>query len=252
MLWAVRSRKKRLRFASIVRWRNPDRAASRHRGAQQSPPRCGVAKILLLAAGCWLLLLGSACQDRSDRIRVAHDSPSKSSAIDNGELAGRVVFAVDGQGVSAGGASIIVVDTATGKQVLEHLQHEKSIGCLKQLTELETFVLDLAQADAGAGHAPLTATADADGYFILPQVKPGAYLVLAYGRANNLQAIWEQPAIVERYQAVMVKLVEPLLSCSATEAGPPPLPPVVPSAPATAVPHAPAPNAEQPPGDSPL
>jgi hypothetical protein len=41
--------------------------------------------------------------------------------------------------------------------------------------------------------------------------------VIAYGRAGDTQAIWEQPAMVEQFQAVMVKMVEPLLSCSVSD-----------------------------------
>jgi hypothetical protein len=52
---------------------------------------------------------------------------------------------------------------------------------------------------------------------MLPRVKPGAYLVIAYGRAGDTQAIWEQPAMVEQFQAVMVKMVEPLISCSTSD-----------------------------------
>lgn len=44
---------------------------------------------------------------------------------------------------------------------------------------------------------------------MLLQARPGAYLVVAYGRADAIQAIWEQSALVERGQAVMVKMVEP-------------------------------------------
>lgn len=194
-----------------------------------SGPRVPLALALIVTTACWL-----SCRDRTNLIRVEHKSPSKIPAVyDDGELAGRVVFAVGAMGVPASGANILVVDSESGKQVLEHLQKQTDPSCMKRLTEMETFLLESAQAGARAGQKPLTATADADGYFLLPQVKPGAYLVIAYGRAGGTQAIWEQPAMVERYQAVMVKMVEPLISCAASEETQKPskLPPLPPPAP---------------------
>jgi len=175
--------------------------------------------------------LSFSCNDRSDRVRVEHKAASKTPAVFNdGELAGRVVFASGGQGVPAGGANIILVDTETGKQVLEHLQHETDSSCVKRLTGMETFLLESAQQSARVGKNFPTATADADGYFLLPRVKPGAYLVIAYGRAGDTQAIWEQPAMVEQFQAVMVKMVEPLISCAGSGENKTPtrLPPLLP------------------------
>jgi len=173
------------------------------------------------------LLLGFAfclsCNDHAERVRVEHKSASKTPEVFNdGELAGRVVFAVNGQGVPASGANILLVGTDAGKQVLEHLQQEKDPSCMKRLTGTETFLLESAQASAQAGQKLPTSTADTDGYFLLPKVKPGAYLVIAYGRAGDTQAIWEQPVMVEQFQAVTVKMVEPLLSCSASEENQPP------------------------------
>lgn len=179
--------------------------------------RCTLAG---LTGGLSLLLMacGLACNDRTDRIRVEHKSSGKTPDVFNdGELAGRVVFASGGQGVPASGANILAVDTEAGKQVLEHLQKETDPSCMKRLTEMETFLLESAQTSARAGQKLPTGTADADGYFLLPRVKPGAYLVIAYGRAGDTQAIWEQPAMVAQFQAVMVKMVEPLLSCSPGE-----------------------------------
>lgn len=177
-----------------------------------------------------LVVLGTSCNDRTDRVRVEHKSASKTpEAFNDGELAGRVVFAASGQGVPASGANILVVDTDAGKQVLEHLQKGTDPSCMKRLTEMETFLLESAQTSARAGQRFPTSTADEEGYFMLPRVKPGAYLVIAYGRAGDTQAIWEQPAMVEKFQAVMVKMVEPLLSCSVSDENkapshPPPLP----------------------------
>ena len=168
---------------------------------------------LMVAGACCV-----SCNDRPDHVRVEHKSASKTPEVFNdGELAGRVVFAAGGQGVPASGANILVVDTEEGKQLLEHLQHETDPSCVKRLTEMETFLLESAQSSARAGQKLPTGTADTDGYFLLPRVKPGAYLVVAYGRAGDTQAIWEQPAMVEQFQAVMVKMVEPLISCPANE-----------------------------------
>jgi hypothetical protein len=188
-----------------------------------------VLSVILLAAlaGCL------SCNDRTDRVRVEHKSAGKTPQVFNdGELAGRVVFAASGQGIPASGANILVVDTDAGKQVLEHLQKETDPSCMKRLTEMETFLLESAQASARAGQRFPTSTADEEGYFMLPRVKPGAYLVIAYGRAGDTQAIWEQPAMVEQFQAVMVKMVEPLLSCSASDENKNPLQhPLLPTSP---------------------
>ncbi len=154
---------------------------------------------------------------------------NKNSVYNSGEMAGRVIFATGSEGAPAPGASIVVIDTAAGKQVLEHLQKDPDATCSKRLANMQGALMDAAKASADAGHTPPTATADADGYFMLPQVRPGTYMVIAYGRAGDVQAIWEQPAMVDPYQAVVVKLVEPLISCSAEEETkpqqPPPLPP---------------------------
>jgi hypothetical protein len=182
---------------------------------------------LALAFACCL----SCNSDHSDRVRVEHKSAGKTPEVFNdGELAGRVVFAVSGQGVPASGANIMLVNTDAGKLLLEHLRQETDPSCIKRLTGMETFVLESAQATARAGEKLPTATADDDGYFLLPRVKPGAYLAIAYGRAGDTQAIWEQPVMVEQFQAVTVKMVEPLLACSGTgdseaPSRPPPLPP---------------------------
>jgi len=168
--------------------------------------------LLVLMLACFV-----CCNDRTDRVRVEHKSAGKTPEVFNdGEMAGRVVFASGGQGVPASGANILVVDTDAGKQVLEHLQKETDPSCMKRLTEMETFLLDSAQDSARIGKKSPTGTADADGYFLLPRVKPGAYLAIAYGRAGDTQAIWEQPVMVEQFQAVTVKMVEPLISCSAS------------------------------------
>ena len=216
-------------------------SAHLNRRAGRSPRRRPMGSCVLAA----LALAGfcAACNDNSRRVRARRDASAKDAGVDNGELAGRVVFAVKGEGVAASGANVILVDTASGRQVLEFLQQDTDPACSKRLAALETFLLNVAQASAQAGHPPPTATADADGYFLLPQLKPGAYLVVAYGRANEIQAIWEQPALVESYRAVMVKLVQPLLACSGNETVPPGMPPVVP--PAT------APVPAQPPPDNP-
>jgi hypothetical protein len=169
-------------------------------------------QVLVLAAA---LLAAISCQRNPDIVRVEHKSPStRDTVFDDGEVAGRVVFAVSGQGIPAASANIIVMDTDSGKQVLERLKQQPDAPCLKRLADMETFLLETAKGNAQAGRTPPTATADADGYFMLPQVKPGAYLVVAYGRADDIQAIWEQPALVERGQAVMVKMVQALISCS--------------------------------------
>lgn len=186
-------------------------------------PRKPLVLALLLAA--W----GMACQDRTDRIRVEHKSPGKTPAVyEDGEVAGRVLFTAGATQVPAAGANILAVDTESSKLVLEHLQKQTDPSCLKRLTEMEAFLLESVQAGVRAGQQFPTATADADGYFLLPQVKPGAYLVIAYGRAGEIQAIWEQPAMVERYQAVVVKMVEPLISCGPGDESPKPpkLPPL--------------------------
>ncbi|HUI42945.1 MAG TPA: hypothetical protein VL523_13350 [Terriglobia bacterium] len=215
------------RRSQCCKFKDGARSARQLRRVRRGP--AGWARLVCLAAlALWCCL---ACQDRTGRVRVEHNSGGKKAGANNAELAGRVVFAVNGQGIPASGANIILVDTASGKLLLEHLQKETDPACLKRLTGMETFVLNLARADAQAGHPPPTATADADGYFLLPQIKPGAYLVVAYGRANALQAIWEQPAMVENYQAVMLKMVEPLLSCTEDRAAPLQPPPVVPPAP---------------------
>jgi hypothetical protein len=169
---------------------------------------------------------------------VEHKSSNKKATVyDEGELAGRVVFASGAAGIPASGASILVIDTDRGKQMLEYLQKASEPSCLKRLTSMETFLLESARTSAQEGHTPPTVSADADGYFLLPQVKPGAYLVVAYGRAGDIQAIWEQPAMVERFQAVMVKMVDPLMACSANDqelksSRMPPLPPPTPEGPA--------------------
>ena len=157
-----------------------------------------------------------SCKDRSEAVRVEHNRSNKKATVyDEGELAGRVIFAAGAAGIPASGANILAIDTESGKQMLEYLQKASEPSCTKRLTGMETFLLESARSSAEAGHAPPTVSADADGYFLLPQVKPGAYLVVAYGRAGDIQAIWEQPAMVERFQAVMVKMVNPLLACSA-------------------------------------
>lgn len=171
-------------------------------------------------------------------MRVEHKSSNKkATAYDDGEVAGRVIFASGAAGIPASGANILVIDTDSGKQMLEYLQKVSEPSCLKRLTAMETFLLESARTSAQAGHAPPSVSADADGYFLLSQVKPGAYLVVAYGRAGDIQAIWEQPAMVQRFQAVMVKMVDPLLACAANDrdlkpSGLPPLPPASPERPA--------------------
>ncbi len=173
----------------------------------------------------------ASCNHNTDRVRMAHPlhSEKKGTVYDSGEMAGRVIFATGTEGAPATGASVVVIDTAAGKQVLEQLQKEPDATCLKRLADMQGALMNVAKASADAGHTPPTATADADGYFMLPQVRPGTYMVIAYGRAGDVQAIWEQPAMVDPYQAVVVKLVEPLISCAAEEEEkskrPPPLPP---------------------------
>ena len=159
----------------------------------------------------------AACHHNPDVVRKEHGSSKKPTIYDDGALAGRVVFAAGGLEVPASGANIIIVDTASGKQVLEHLQKEVDKPCMGSLTDMENFLLDAAKTSAQAGRTPPTGTADTDGYFLVPRVKPGAYLVVAYGRAGDTQAIWEQPTIIQRYQAVTVKMLNPLISCSASE-----------------------------------
>ncbi|HXJ95944.1 MAG TPA: hypothetical protein VMT20_24155 [Terriglobia bacterium] len=197
------------------------------------------ASFLVLA-----LAILPCCSDRSGAVRVEHKSSNKKATVyDEGELAGRVIFASGVAGIPASGANILVIDTESGKQMLEYLQKVSEPSCLKRLTGMETFLLELARSSAQAGHTPPTVSADADGYFLLPQVKPGAYLVVAYGRAGDIQAIWEQPAMVERFQAVMVKMVNPLLACSANDQDlkPSGLPPPTPQ----------RPGQPQPPGSGP-
>jgi len=159
-----------------------------------------------------------SCGDRSDAVRVEHKSSSKKATVyDDGEVAGRVIFAASAAGIPASGANILAIDTESGKQMLEYLQKASEPSCIKRLTAMETFLLESARTSAQAGRAPPTVSADADGYFLLPEVKAGAYLVVAYGKAGDIQAIWEQPAMVERFQAVMVKMVNPLIACSAND-----------------------------------
>jgi hypothetical protein len=185
-----------------------------------------------------VLTLLPACKVDSNAVRVEHKSSSKkATAYDDGELAGRVIFAAGAAGIPASGANILAIDTDSGKQMLEYLQKAWDPSCIKRLTGLETFLLESARSSAQAGHAPPMVSADADGYFLLPQVKSGAYLVVAYGRAGDIQAVWEQPALVERFQAVMVKMVNPLLACSASDQDLkplrlPPRPPTLPEQPA--------------------
>jgi hypothetical protein len=184
------------------------------------------------------LVLLPSCSDRSDAVRVEHKSSSKKATVyDDGEVAGRVIFAASAAGIPASGANILAIDTESGKRMLEYFQKGSEPSCMKRLTAMETFLLESARTSAQAGQAPPTVSADADGYFLLPQVKPGAYLVVAYGRAGDIQAIWEQPAMVERFQAVMVKMVDPLIACSASDqdlkqSRLPPLPPPSRQAPA--------------------
>lgn len=185
-----------------------------------------------IASFAFAALFLVACNSNPDRVRIehkVHSAKQDSSVYNSGEIAGRVIFATGKEGVPAPGASILVIDTAAGKQVLEQLQKEPDATCLKRLSDMQGALMNVAKASAEAGKAPPTATADADGYFMLPQVRPGTYMVVAYGRAGDVQAIWEQPAMVDPYQAVVVKLVEPLISCAAEEENkpkqPPPLPP---------------------------
>jgi len=205
------------------------------------------AGVIRAAALALTLAFVPSCQDRSDLVRVEHKSSNKKSTVyDEGELAGRVIFAAGAAGIPASGANILAIDTETGKQMLQYLQKASEPSCTKRLAGMETFLLESARSSAQAGHAPPTASADADGYFLLPQVKPGAYLVVAYGRADDIQAIWEQPAMVERFQAVMVKMVEPLVACSASDHDlkPSRLPPLLPTSPDQ-------PTQQQPPGSGP-
>jgi hypothetical protein len=186
-----------------------------------------IGAALLALAICFM----AACNGNTGRIRVEHKlhGENKDSIYNSGEMAGRVIFATGGDGAPAPGASIVVIDTAAGKHVLEQLQKEPDAACLKRLADMQGALMDAAKASADSGRTPPTATADADGYFMLPEVRPGTYMVVAYGRAGDVQAIWEQPAMVDPYQAVVVKLVEPLISCAAEEEEkakrPPPLPP---------------------------
>jgi hypothetical protein len=202
---------------------------------------------LRVAALALALALLASCQDRPDEVRVEHKSSNKKATVyDDGELAGRVIFAAGAAGIPASGANILVIDTESGKQMLEYLQKASEPSCTKRLVGLETFLLESARSSAQSGRTPPTVSADADGYFMLPQVKPGAYLVVAYGRAGDIQAIWEQPAIVERFQAVVVKMVDPLLACSARDQD------VKPSRlPTLPPPSAEQPTSQQPPGSGP-
>ncbi|HEV2425077.1 MAG TPA: hypothetical protein VGZ29_09650 [Terriglobia bacterium] len=191
--------------------------------------KSSISKLLLpiLASTAFLTL---SCDRNSDRIRVehkVHSAKQDTSIYSSGEMAGRVVLAAGKEGAPVPGASVVVIDTASGKQVLELLQKEPDAPCLKRLSDMQGALMKVAEASANAGRTPPTATADADGYFMLPQVRPGIYMVVAYGRAGDVRAIWEQPAMVDPYQAVVVKLVEPLISCAAEEEKakqPPPLP----------------------------
>lgn len=185
--------------------------------------------LLFLASGAWCSF---SCNRNSDRIRIehkVHSAKQDSSIYSSGEMAGRVVLATGSEGAPVPGASVVVIDTASGKQVLELLQKEPDAPCLKRLSDMQGALMKVAEASANAGQAPPTTTADADGYFMLPQVRPGVYMVVAYGSSGDVRAIWEQPAMVDPYQAVVVKLAEPLMSCSAEEEKkaekPPPLPP---------------------------
>lgn len=203
----------------------------------------------------------ASCNRNTDRVRIehkVHSAKQDSSVYNSGEMAGRVIFATGKEGAPAPGASVVVIETAAGKRVLEQLQKEPDAACLKRLADMQGALMSAAKASADAGRTPPTATADADGYFMLPQVRPGTYMVVAYGRAGDVQAIWEQPAMVDPYQAVVVKLVEPLISCAAGEENkpkqPPPLPPpnmqpIQPTVPAPPKPQ-PAP-AVPPPSNSP-
>ena len=158
-----------------------------------------------------------------------HSAKQDSSIYSSGEMAGRVVLVTGSEGAPVPGASVVVIDTESGKHVLELLQKEPDATCLKRLSDMEGALMSVAEGSANAGRTPPTTTADADGYFMLPQVRPGLYMVVAYGRSGDVRAIWEQPAMVDPYQAVVVKLVEPLISCSSEEENetkkPPPLPP---------------------------
>jgi hypothetical protein len=204
----VKHRKRVTKIMQVVRLNSRNRSLS----SLRMP---GVLRVAALALGLALL---ASCEDRSDTVRVEHKlSNKKATVYDEGELAGRVIFAAGAAGIPASGANILAIETETGKQMLEYLQKASDPSCTKRLVGMETFLLESARASAQAGRAPPTVSADADGYFLLPQVKPGAYLVVAYGRAGDIQAIWEQPAMVERFQAVMVKMVNPLLACSASD-----------------------------------
>jgi hypothetical protein len=188
------------------------------RSRHQSATAWQTVKALPAISLALTFALSPSCSDRSDAVRVEHKSSNKKATVyDDGEVAGRVIFAAGAAGIPASGANILAIDTESGKQMLEYLQKASDPSCIKRLTGLETFLLESARSGAQAGHAPPGVSADTDGYFLLPQLKPGAYLVVAYGRAGDIQAIWEQPAMVERFQAVMVKMVDPLLACSAND-----------------------------------
>jgi len=58
--------------------------------------------------------------------------------------------------------------------MLEYLQKASEPSRLKRLTAVETSLLESVRTSSQAGCAPPTVSADADGYFLLPQVKPGA------------------------------------------------------------------------------
>lgn len=192
-------------------------------------PKSSISRLLLLLLSAAFLTL--SCNRNTDRIRIehkVHSAKQDASIYTSGEMAGRVVLAAGSEGAPVPGASIVVIDTASGKQVLERLQKEPEAPCLKRLSDMQGALMSLAEASANAGRTPPTTTADADGYFMLPEVRPGVYMVIAYGSTGDVRAIWEQPAMVDPYQAVVVKLAEPLISCSAEEENakqPPPLPP---------------------------
>jgi hypothetical protein len=213
------------------------------RRPQRLPIQAPVALVLAMAA-----LLALSCDRNTDSVRIEHKvhSAKKETIYNSGEMAGRVIFNTGPEGVAAPGASVIVLEATGSREVLEQLQKEPDATCMKRLADMQTALLSAAKASADAGHTPPTATADADGYFILPQVRPGTYMVVAYGRAGDVQAMWEQPAVVEPYQAVMVKLVDPLISCAAEEQKPSQPPPLPPPQPIPHQPTQPAPAAPQP------
>lgn len=191
-----------------------------------------IPKLVPPFLACAALFTFSSCDRNTDRIRIehkVHSARQDASIYNSGEMAGRVVLATGTQSAPVPDASVVVIDTASGKLVLEQLQKEPDAPCLKRLSDMQGALMSVAETSANAGRTPPTATADADGYFMLPQVRPGVYMVVAYGRSGDVRAIWEQPAEVDPYQAVVVKLVEPLISCVAGEENkskqPSPLPP---------------------------